>query len=108
MNAVYLLFLVTLVAGVSAGRALLASSTDKYGIVGAVSLGNGSAAVTGFVSAGRAVDSSGAVTALVQIFDNRMYPRLGFNFIGYVLRIIHSACLSILLSLGACDFFMVA
>ena len=104
MNAVYLLFLVTLVAGVSAGRALLASSTDKYGIVGAISLGNGS----GFVSAGRAVDSSGAVTALVQIFDNRMYPRLGFNFIGYVLRIIHSACLSILLSLGACDFFMVA
>lgn len=71
MNAVYLLFLVTLVAGVSAGRALLASSTDKYGIVGAISLGNGSAAVTGFVSAGRAVDSSGAVTALVQIFDNR-------------------------------------
>lgn len=81
MNAVYLFSLVTFVAGVSADRALLASSTDKYGIVGAVSLGNGSAAVTGFISAGRAVDTTGAVTALVQIFDNRMHRRLGLDLI---------------------------
>ena len=82
MNAVYLLFLATFSAGVSADRVLLASSTDKYGIVGAISLGNGSAAVTGFISAGRAVDAIGAVTALVQLFDNRMHRRLGFDLIG--------------------------
>ncbi len=82
MNPVYLLFLVTFSAGVSADRVLLASSTDKYGIVGAISLGNGSTAVTGFVSAGRAVDTIGAVTALVQIFDNRMHRRLGLDLIG--------------------------
>ena len=104
MNAVYLLSLVTFVTGISANRVLLAGSTDKYGIVGAISLGNGSAAVTGFVSAGRAVDTPGAVTALVQIFDNRVYRRLGFNRIGYVLRIIHSVCLPISLSLRACGF----
>lgn len=81
MNAVYLFSLVAFVAGVNADRALLASSTDKYGIVGAVSLGNGSAAVTGFISAGRTADTTGAVTALVQIFDNRMHRRLGLDLI---------------------------
>ncbi len=111
MKAVYLLSLVTFVAGISADRVLLAGSTDKYGIVGAISTGNGSAAVTGFVSAGRAVDTTGAVTALVQIFDNRMYRRLGFDLIGCVLRIIHSAGLAILaisLSLRASGSFTVA
>ena len=111
MNAVYLLSLVTFVAGISADRVLLAGSTDKYGNVGAISTGNESAAVTGFVSAGRAVDTIGAVTALVQIFDNRMYRRLGFDLIGCVLRIIHSACLAILaisLSLRASGSFTVA
>ncbi len=79
MNAVYLLSLVTFVAGISADRVLLAGSTDKYGIVGAISTGNESAAVTGFVSAGRAVDTIGAVTALGANFRQPYVPPTRFR-----------------------------
>lgn len=73
MKAFHLLtlLLVYVATGSRADRSLLASSSDKYGIVSAINVGNGSAIVTGFVTAGQAVDAAGIVTALAQLFGNR-------------------------------------
>lgn len=73
MKAVHLLTLslVYVAIGVRADRSLLAGSSDKYGIVSAINVGNGSAIVTGFVTAGQAVDAPNVVTALAQLFGNR-------------------------------------
>lgn len=76
MKIVYVLTTVLFVSAVSAERLLLASSIDKYGIVAAVSSGNGPGAVAGFVTAGQAMDTNSIVTALVQILNNGQYCRL--------------------------------
>lgn len=77
MKIAYLISTVLLVTAVSADRSLLAASIDKYGIVGGVCSGNGSSAVTGFVKAGQAADTTGVVTALVQVFSNGTYGTSG-------------------------------
>lgn len=65
-----MLFTAVLVTAASADRSLLASSSDKYGIVTAVAAGNATGAVNGFVTAGQAADSAAIVAALTQIFSN--------------------------------------
>ena len=74
MKTVYLACAALLMTLATAERSLLASSTDAYGIVAGVEGGNGTAAATGFVSAGKAQDTNAVVTALVQLVSNGMGP----------------------------------
>ena len=72
MRTFFLAFATLFIAVINADRSLLASSTDPYGIVAGVEGGNSTAAVTGFVKAGKAQDTNAVVTALVQIVSNGM------------------------------------
>lgn len=72
MRTFFLAFATLFIAVTNADRSLLASSTDPYGIVAGVEGGNSTAAVNGFVKAGKAQDTNAVVTALVQIISNGM------------------------------------
>ena len=69
MRVAYLLSTILVLTAVNAERHVLAGLADPYGIMMAAALGNESAAVSGFVKAGTAQDSTSIVAALEQIFD---------------------------------------